>query len=87
MLASPEVFTQLGASQSLPPAAQKTLASLGAARHGHHFENIFPVIQHISGYWPGEEAEMQRRAELRESETQGLRPGAGLSPPPTPGLP
>ena len=31
---------QLGASQSPPPATQKTLASLGAARCGHHFENI-----------------------------------------------
>ena len=31
---------QLGASQSPPPATQKTLASLGAARRGHHFVNI-----------------------------------------------
>ena len=41
----------------------------------------FPVIWHVSGYWPDEEAEMQKRAELRGSENQGLRPAAGLSPP------
>lgn len=80
-------YTQLGASQSPPPATQKILAPLGAARRGHHLENISPVSRHISCYQPDEEAEMQRRAELRESETQGLRPGAGLSPPRHPASP
>ena len=66
---------------SLPPAARQMLAFSGAARRGHTLKTVSHYQAHISCYQPEYEAEMQRRAELRESENWGLRPGAGWSHP------